>query len=233
METLAERLKYASKKAGINQAKLARLCGVKPPSVSDWFSGKTKKLEGMNLFNASRALSVRPEWLADGKGPMQSSSNSVSETTSHYEASHFSLLVVGELSKKSRFSPYQSTNAEALICGRNQYILTIEDHSYAPRLRRGDRVLIDPERRPAQNDDLVITTSENKVLIHCLIREDSTTFELIDSSVPGSQLIIRKSQVKKVEVIAAIIPESSMPNIERRTMEDRLREIYPPDENTW
>lgn len=160
-------------------------------------------------------------------------SASLFETSSHYDASHFSLLVEGVLSKKSRFSPYQSTNADALICERNQYILIIEDHSYAPRLRRGDRVLIDPERKPVQNDDLVITTSDNKVLIHCLIREDSTTFELIDSSVPGSQLIIRKSQVKKVEVIAAIIPESSMPHIDRRTMEDRLREIYPPEENTW
>lgn len=71
MKTLAERLKYAmdvlpSKK--IKGAELAIVVGVKPPSVSDWRSGKSKTMEGENLLRAAKYLSVDPVWLATGKG---------------------------------------------------------------------------------------------------------------------------------------------------------------------
>ncbi|RLZ10823.1 XRE family transcriptional regulator [Acinetobacter sp. 2JN-4] len=71
MKTLAERLKYAmeilpSKK--IKGVDLARAVGVKPPSVSDWLSGKSKTMEGENLLKASKYLNVNPIWLATGSG---------------------------------------------------------------------------------------------------------------------------------------------------------------------
>ena len=72
MTTLQDRLRLAM--AGpprVSQAALAKACGVKPPSVSDWLSGKTKRLEGANLLAAARLLRVSPEWLATGKGAMQ------------------------------------------------------------------------------------------------------------------------------------------------------------------
>lgn len=70
MTTLAERLALALEHAGISRADLARACGVRQPSVSDWFSGKTKNLTGLNLMNAAAALGVRQEWLGSGKGRM-------------------------------------------------------------------------------------------------------------------------------------------------------------------
>lgn len=72
MKTLAERLKLAM--AGppkVRAADLARACGVTPPSVSDWLSGKTKTIEGENLMNAAKALNVHPWWLASGRGDMR------------------------------------------------------------------------------------------------------------------------------------------------------------------
>lgn len=72
MSTLKERLVEAMKgPPPIRAAALARACGVKQPSVSDWLSGRTKNLEGANLLNAAKALNVSPEWLASGKGPMR------------------------------------------------------------------------------------------------------------------------------------------------------------------
>lgn len=71
MKTLSERLKYAMtvlppKK--IKGVELARAVGVKPPSVSDWLSGKSKTMEGENLLRASKFLGVTPTWLATGNG---------------------------------------------------------------------------------------------------------------------------------------------------------------------
>lgn len=69
MTTLKERLEIAM--AGppkISQAAIARACGIKPPSVNDWLSGKTQTIEGSNLLAAAKLLNVSPEWLANGKG---------------------------------------------------------------------------------------------------------------------------------------------------------------------
>lgn len=69
---LADRLKEAMKgPPKITGVMLAKACGVKPPSVSDWLTGKSKTMEGANLLAASRLLGVNPEWLATGKGPMR------------------------------------------------------------------------------------------------------------------------------------------------------------------
>ena len=68
---LSERLKTAMDAAGINQAELARLCGVSAPSVNGWLSGKSKFLRGENLLLAAKALNVSEQWLANGKGEMK------------------------------------------------------------------------------------------------------------------------------------------------------------------
>lgn len=71
MKTLAERLRHAMEVLPPKKIKgvdLARAVGVKPPSVSDWLSGKSKTMEGENLLKAAKYLGVSPIWLATGKG---------------------------------------------------------------------------------------------------------------------------------------------------------------------
>lgn len=52
----------------VKQAALARACKVKPPSVNDWLSGKTKEIGGGNLLRASEFLNVNAVWLSTGRG---------------------------------------------------------------------------------------------------------------------------------------------------------------------
>jgi transcriptional regulator with XRE-family HTH domain len=69
MYSLSDRLKFAlSRPPGYTQAGLARACGIATPSVSDWLSGKTKRIEGENLLRAAKFLNVSPWWLATGEG---------------------------------------------------------------------------------------------------------------------------------------------------------------------
>ena len=72
---LAERLKLAMKKSKISQVNLATACGVSPPSVNGWLSGKSKFLRGENLLSAAKALNVSPDWLATGEGRMDDIEN--------------------------------------------------------------------------------------------------------------------------------------------------------------
>lgn len=70
---LAERLKTVMDMRGVNQTQLAHACGVRPPSVNGWLSGKSKFLKGENLLAAAEFLRVNPWWLATGKGKMNAS----------------------------------------------------------------------------------------------------------------------------------------------------------------
>jgi transcriptional regulator with XRE-family HTH domain len=74
MNTLAERLKFSMQSATPKKVKgveLAAAVGVKPPSVSDWLSGKSKTMEGENLLRAAKFLGVNPMWLANGSGEVR------------------------------------------------------------------------------------------------------------------------------------------------------------------
>lgn len=66
---LKDRLDIAMRDASVIAADLARACGIKPASVSDWITGKTKTIKGANLLAAARLLGVTPEWLSTGRGP--------------------------------------------------------------------------------------------------------------------------------------------------------------------
>ena len=85
MNTLAERLRYAMQFATPKKVKgveLAAAVGVKPPSVSDWLSGKSKTMEGENLLKTSKYLNVNPAWLASGVGEMRPKSVTSTEDPS-------------------------------------------------------------------------------------------------------------------------------------------------------
>ena len=55
----------------VSGADLARAVGVRPPSVSDWLSGKSQSLKGENLKKAAKKLGVNAAWLGMGEGPMR------------------------------------------------------------------------------------------------------------------------------------------------------------------
>lgn len=69
MSTLKERMHEALNESGKNQSELAHACGVKPPSVNDWFSGKTLSLKAATAHRAAAFLGVNPLWLSEGRGP--------------------------------------------------------------------------------------------------------------------------------------------------------------------
>lgn len=48
------------KSRGLTQAGLAAACGVKPPSVSGWASGKSLAIKSENIWDAAAYLGVDP-----------------------------------------------------------------------------------------------------------------------------------------------------------------------------
>ena len=71
MNTLAERITTAIAESGLTQRRLASAMHVTPGTITQLKTGQIKRLSGSSLLLASKALNVRPEWLADGRGPMR------------------------------------------------------------------------------------------------------------------------------------------------------------------
>lgn len=70
MKTLMERAKILVGLAnGVTE--LAKVAGVKPPSVSDWLNGKTQNLKAKPAANMARHFKLNIKWVIDGIGPME------------------------------------------------------------------------------------------------------------------------------------------------------------------
>ncbi len=127
MKTLAERLKYAMETLPpkkIKGVELARVVGVKPPSVSDWLSGKSKTMEGENLLKTAKYLNINPVWLATGKGEISSDittnqselvNNSDSITALRNPALEKIIIQLEKLDQENKLSPQVLNIIESAI----------------------------------------------------------------------------------------------------------------------
>lgn len=69
MKTLRERVQECERRRpDISRSEIARAAGVKPPSVTDWFNGKTTRLKLAPAVGAARLWGCDPAWLGEGIG---------------------------------------------------------------------------------------------------------------------------------------------------------------------
>jgi transcriptional regulator with XRE-family HTH domain len=70
MSTLKERIRLAAERMGpqFKQSDLANYCKVSTPSVSNWFSGRTKDIKTAPARKAAEFLGCDATWLAEGVG---------------------------------------------------------------------------------------------------------------------------------------------------------------------
>lgn len=70
MSTLKQRFEELQlEKPEVTQADLTRATGATAPSVSAWFSGKTKSMKLGTAIHAAQLYGVRAMWLAEGELP--------------------------------------------------------------------------------------------------------------------------------------------------------------------
>ena len=67
---LSERISAIQAKFQCSKADIARIAGVKPPSVSNWLDGKTMSLKTAPALRLSRHFKLNMPWLTTGVGPM-------------------------------------------------------------------------------------------------------------------------------------------------------------------
>lgn len=192
---LSERLKSAMDEAGVSQAELARACGVKPPSIHGWLSGKSKFLRGENLLSAARRLGVEQQWLATGVGPRHSNevilTESLTTGQTYSESSHYrdvihitqydaggamgqSLILQGDqpgiIRHMAVTQEWAQKNLKAHTGLQNLCIVTGFGDSMKPLYNPGDPLIIDQGIRQCDQDAVYFFRVGNEGFIKRLQR---------------------------------------------------------------
>ena len=177
MTTLSERLTALMADKGLSQAELARMIGVKQPSIFKILSGQT--LNPKNILEIATALNVDPHWLKTGEGDPDPSyrivevsepqnPNTVRIDILDVEASagngaYLSPTEQGLLSQEFdlTFFRQQFGRADA----KHLKLITVKGDSMAPTLESGDLLYVDISENYFASDGLYVFTFDGQTFI--------------------------------------------------------------------
>lgn len=211
MSTLADRLKEAlAEKAPATQADLARACGIKSPSVNDWFSGKTKGMRGTSLIKAAAFLNVSKEWLAEGKGPKRPENDL--EFMGHIPSRQ--LIPVAGIAQMGDNGWYDvpSTNGsegyvEHSSRDPNAYAVRVKGESMFPAIRNGWYVVVEPNGTLSSGEYVAVALRNGKKMVKELLFEtpDGYTLQSVNG---GERFSIEKQDIETIHPVSAVVTPS-------------------------
>lgn len=176
MNTLKDRVMIAfgtAKQSGrkVSQTELAKQSGVTKQAVSQWFSGKTAKIDGDILFKAAKYLDVRPEWLAGTGGDMRNKQKeerpSFDANVSEAQMPKQKLVPLISWVQAGSWSNDQTDFGEIELVtsvfdtGENGYALTVEGESMMPRYMPRDIIYINPDIEPIVGRRVIASCNNN------------------------------------------------------------------------
>ena len=177
MATLSERLTSLMYEKGISQAELARLIGIKQPSVFKILSGETRNPK--KILEIATALNVDPHWLKTGEGDPDPSyrivevsepqnPNTVRIDILDVEASagngaYLNPTEQGLLSQEFdlTFFRQQFGRADA----KHLKLITVKGDSMAPTLESGDLLYVDISENYFAADGLYVFTFDGQTFV--------------------------------------------------------------------
>lgn len=177
MTTLSERLTSLMNEKGISQAELARLIGIKQPSVFKILNGETRNPK--KILEIATVLNVDPHWLKTGEGDPDPSyrivevsepqnPNTVRVDILDVEASagngaYLSPTEQGLLSQEFdlTFFRQQFGRADA----KHLKLITVKGDSMAPTLESGDLLYVDISENYFAADGLYVFTFDGQTFI--------------------------------------------------------------------
>jgi len=177
MATLSERLTSLMYEKGISQAELARLIGIKQPSVFKILSGETRNPK--KILEIATALNVDPHWLKTGEGDPDPSyrivevsepqnPNTVRIDILDVEASagngaYLSPTEQGLLSQEFdlTFFRQQFGRADA----KHLKLITVKGDSMAPTVESGNLLYVDISENYFAADGLYVFTFDGQTFI--------------------------------------------------------------------
>lgn len=178
MTTLASRLKFARIRAELTQPQLSECTGkggVSQQMISKLERGEATETAG--IVKLAIALGVRPEWLAEGKGPMlqaESDQEPSSGPTVHGHVPLISWVRAGEASEA--IDALELGHGEAWIATtcpihRHTYALRVEGDSMETKFPAGIIIVVEPELDPQPGDFVIAKNGGGEVTFKQLVKD--------------------------------------------------------------
>ena len=177
MATLSERLTSLMYEKGISQAELARLIGIKQPSVFKILSGETRNPK--KILEIATALNVDPHWLKTGEGDPDPSYRIVE--VSEPQNPNTVRIDILDVEASARNGAYLNPTEQGLLSQefdltffRQQFgradakhlkLITVKGDSMAPTLESGDLLYVDISENYFAADGLYVFTFDGQTFI--------------------------------------------------------------------
>lgn len=142
---LCKRLREARQRAGLSQVDVARRIGKSKQLVSAWGTGRSE-MTATTLGNFARIVSADPGWLLHGVRYLKGGPDAASLP----QGCVLPLLIESEALEHARGKLDLDAVPRRIYCsfasGSGAFALEIGDDAMAPKLSRGDLVVVEPER---------------------------------------------------------------------------------------
>lgn len=200
---LAERLKAAMDAKGISQAALAEAAGISQPSVWKIVSGRTQSSK--KIVEIANALGVRPEWLLNGTGVMETTTSN--NPVDYYKAKsgdyHYPELDDRDYGFVSLWDGKTKTDDKILVpdevFGSGQVAAYRLKHpSGFNDIPQGSIIVVNTEEKPG-NEDYVYVCQNDVYSVYKYLSKGSTGY--LDSGDSRIPLLAVTDDLKIVGVI--------------------------------
>lgn len=170
MTSLAERLNEAFTKAKktqphLTKAQLAKHCGVRPSTVTDWFKGTTRSISGNDGLKVAELLGVSATWLIAGIGAMYENTqdealNPINDLPADLIGiSLYTVEFLPEICDPNDFVLTKQLSCEKIwyseswfrergLAPVNCKCLIVRDSSQEPMIWDGDTIMVDCSKKP-------------------------------------------------------------------------------------
>jgi phage repressor protein C with HTH and peptisase S24 domain len=226
-ETFADRLNRAMKDAGHSQASLGEAVGMSQPSVWKLATGRTQHTR--KLYEISKALGVRPEWLADGVEPMRYDGQLPAERESKSNSSSYRLEVLdvsvsagpgvinNEFVEVLRSVEYSPDDAKRMFNGRKAEqirIINVSGDSMSGTIEPGDLLFVDISIRSFDGDGIYAFLYDETAHVKRLQKMKDKLIVISDNKIYPAWEPIERDEMNRVFIFGKVI--GSMPQTYRK-----------------
>jgi phage repressor protein C with HTH and peptisase S24 domain len=207
--TLSRRLREARLAAGMTQGEVAKKAGVSQPLYNGLERGVYSRSK--HLIAIARALNVRPEALT-GETVMHKDSAPNMDVGFTFRE----VPVVG----KAQLGPDGFWEAEDYPPGHgaeyvawptkdmNAYSVRVEGDSMSPRIRHGERVIVEPNSCVQPGDEALIRTTDGRCMIKVFLYERDGRIYLDSINDTHPPVSLDKIEVERFHFVAGIAKRS-------------------------
>lgn len=207
MATLAERLTSLMTDKGLSQAELARMTGLKQPSIFKIVSGQT--LNPKNILEIATALGVNAHWLKTGEGEPDSDSVRV---VNMYEPEVANTIRVEILNIEASAGngTFLTRSEQGLLAqefdldffrrqfgrtdAKNLKIIAVKGDSMAPTLESGDLLYVDVAENYFSADGLYVFTFDEHTFVKRLQKRGKELWAISDNKAEYKEWLIPKDE---------------------------------------